>query len=162
MGMEFYNLQIKKNENDIKSKIKDFIESKGYSLTDKENAIGSIAVLNNPNCNWIAISSDFFIFHPENCHSIYGKEVSELFKSEVLNISYFDDEYLLLNLIDKDYDGWISTGMCEMYGINRESDYFVNRVSDTNAIKNIMLDNKLNLFEKLNRFSNIIEIPFEQ
>ena len=61
MGMEFYNLQIKKNGNDIRSKIKDFIESKGYSLTDKENAIGSIAVLNNPNCNWIAISSDFFI-----------------------------------------------------------------------------------------------------
>ena len=40
MGMEFYNLQIKKNGNDIRSKIKDFIESKGYSL-------------NNPNCNWI-------------------------------------------------------------------------------------------------------------
>ena len=162
MGMEFYNLQIKKNGNDIKSKIKAFIESKGYSLTDKENAIGSIAVLNNPNCDWIAISSDFFIFHPENCHSIFGKEVSELFNSEVLNIAYFDDEYLLLNLIDKDYDGWISTGMCEMYRINRESDYFVDRVSDTSAIKNIMLDNKLDVYEKLNRFSNIIEIPFEQ
>ena len=45
MGMEFYNLQIKKNGNDIRSKIKDFIESKGYSLTDKENAIGSFITM---------------------------------------------------------------------------------------------------------------------
>ena len=74
MGMEFYNLQVKKNGNNIKSTIKDFLESKGYSLTDKENAIGSISVLNNPNSDWIAISSDFFIFHPENCHSVYGKD----------------------------------------------------------------------------------------
>ena len=56
MGMEFYNLQIKKNGNDIKSKIKDFIESKGYILTEKENAIGSIAVLNKSSSGWTAIS----------------------------------------------------------------------------------------------------------
>lgn len=127
MGSWFCNFQIRKNstvtEDTVKNCIAERMTAMGYLPANTEESDGAVAVLTDPDSQWICVCSELLAHDdPASCSAI-ATPISAQLHTDVLGIACFDSDYLYLNLIHAEdkTDAWIGIGSGKDIGIERRT-----------------------------------------
>ena len=170
MGAYFSNLQIRKTKeldtDKIKEAVSALMEKSRYKAVSNQEEADVTVIIFNGDSPWVSVCSDGIEIYDDKTSEALLRPLSAELDTDVMAVSCFDSDYLLLNLINESekINAWANIGRNSEERFPRRTVFspWKVKVSDFEQFKRAIRDKYDCAEDVLGRLESILDLPVAQ